>query len=143
MPANRPVAGIGLTFLVMALLGAAACSNQSVQSTSDSVKATANHDAAVATDKTDEMVREARAKARTLGEQIGESVDDAVTYARIKAKLATGRNTSAMEIRVDVADKVVTLRGQVQTAAAKRAAGEIATETSGVKQVHNLLTVKA
>jgi len=127
----------------MALLGAAACSNQSVQSTSDSAKATANHDAAVATDKTDEMVREARAKARTLGEQIGESVDDAVTYARIKAKLATGRNTSAMEIRVDVADKVVTLRGQVQTAAAKRAAGEIATETSGVKQVHNLLTVKA
>ena len=70
-------------------------------------------------------------------------MDDAVTYARIKAKLATGRNTSAMEIRVDVADKVVTLRGQVQTAAAKRAAGEIATETSGVKQVHNLLTVKA
>jgi osmotically-inducible protein OsmY len=35
------------------------------------------------------------------------------------------------------------LRGQVQTVAAKRAAGEIATETSGVKQVHNLLTVKA
>ncbi len=143
MPATRTIGKIGFTFLVGVLLGVADCSNQRVQSTSESVKATASHDAAVATDKTDEMAREARAKARTLGEQIGESVEDAVTYARIKAELATDRKTSAMEIRVDVANKVVTLRGLVQTAAAKRAAGEIATTTSGVKQVHNLLTVKA
>jgi hyperosmotically inducible periplasmic protein len=143
MLATRTIERIGLTFLVAALLGAAACSSSRVQATSESVKATANRDVAVATDKTDEMVREARAKARTLGEEIGGSVDDAVAYAKIKAKLAEDRQTSAMEIQVDVADEVVTLRGHVQTAAAKRAAGEIATTTVGVRQVHNLLTVRA
>jgi osmotically-inducible protein OsmY len=86
--------------------------------------------------------REAREKARALGEEIGHSVNDAVTYTRIKARLATDPNTSALSIRVDVDGNVVTLRGHVGSAAAKQEAEQIARTTEGVRSVRDLLRVE-
>jgi osmotically-inducible protein OsmY len=92
---------------------------------------------------TDETLREARAQARTLGEKIGQSVDDGVIYTRIKARLAADSGVQGLKIRVDVDHSVVTLRGEVESEAAKRDAERIAARTDGVREVHNLLTIGA
>ena len=48
-----------------------------------------------------------------------------------------------MKIRVDVNRHVVTLRGEVESDAARRDAERIAAGTAGVTGVRNLLIVKA
>jgi hyperosmotically inducible periplasmic protein len=60
-----------------------------------------------------DMAREARDKAKVVGDKIGESLDDAWIYTKIEAKLAGNSTTPALKIHVDVVKKVVTLRGKV------------------------------
>jgi osmotically-inducible protein OsmY len=90
---------------------------------------------------TEDMAREAREKAKALGETIGDSIDDAWIHTKITAKLIADSQTPARKINVDVVNKVVTLRGTVESAAAKEEAGRIAKETEGVQRVRNLLKV--
>jgi osmotically-inducible protein OsmY len=49
----------------------------------------------------------------------------------------------ALDIVVTTADGVVTLKGQAQTADAKQLAGTLATNTDGVYQVNNLISLGA
>lgn len=90
---------------------------------------------------TEDMAREAREKAKGFGEKIGSSLDDAWIHSKITAKLVTDKDTPARKINVDVDNNVVTLRGTVESDAAKSEAGRIAQETDGVKRVVNLLKV--
>lgn len=90
---------------------------------------------------TEDMAREAREKAKALGETVGNSIDDAWIHTKITAKLIADSQTPARKINVDVVNKVVTLRGTVESAAAKEEAGRIANETEGVGRVRNLLKV--
>ena len=92
-------------------------------------------------DYTAEMAREAREKAKAAGETVGESIDDAWIHTKITAKRIGNSQTPARQINVDVVNKVVTLRGTVNNAAAKEEAERIAKETEGVQQVRNLLKV--
>jgi osmotically-inducible protein OsmY len=55
--------------------------------------------------------------------------------------LIADSQTPARKINVDVVNKVVTLRGAVESAAAKAEAERIAKETEGVGRVRNLLKV--
>jgi hyperosmotically inducible protein len=75
------------------------------------------------------------------GESVGNVVDDSTISATIKASLFDNKNTHATEINVDTYKGVVQLSGFVRTEAEKEAAGKIAAETSGVKEVHNSLGV--
>lgn len=90
---------------------------------------------------TADMAREAREKARAIGETVGDSIDDAWIYTKIMAKLIGNSETPARRIDVDVVNKVVTLRGHVDNVAAKEEAEHIARETEGVERVRNLLKV--
>lgn len=92
---------------------------------------------------TEDMAREARQKAQTLGDKIGQGLGDAWLYTKIEAQLATDSATPALKINVDVVDNVVTLRGDVGSTTAKEEAERIAKETDGVRQVRNLLRVNA
>ena len=94
-------------------------------------------------DYTAEMARETRERAKSGGDTIGESIDDAWIHTKITAKLIGNSDTPARKINVDVVNKVVTLRGQVNSAAAKAEAERIAKETEGVQRVRNLLRVIA
>ncbi|MBZ5611284.1 MAG: BON domain-containing protein [Acidobacteriia bacterium] len=94
-------------------------------------------------DYTADMARETREKAKALGDKIGQSLDDAWIYTKIETKLAGNSTTPALKINVDVARNVVTLRGDVDSAAAKQEAEQIAKDTDGVKAVRNLINVKA
>jgi osmotically-inducible protein OsmY len=92
-------------------------------------------------DYTPEMARTEAEKARTRNETVGTGIDDAWIHSKIVAKLITNRETPERKINVDVTNNVVTLRGTVDTLAAKEEAERIAKETDGVKTVRNQLKV--
>ena len=94
-------------------------------------------------DYTEDMARRAREEAKSTGDAIGNSVDDAWIHTKITAKLIGDSKTPARKINVDVVNQVVTLRGEVDTKTAKDEADKIAHDTEGVKRVRNLLKVTA
>jgi len=91
----------------------------------------------------DQAIQDAREKAKSLGDKIGASLDDAWVYTRVEAKLVGHSAAPALKINVDVENNVVTLRGEVQSVAMKEEAERIARDTEGVRAVHNLLQVRA
>lgn len=93
------------------------------------------------TDYTEDMAKQARDKAKSAGDKIGDTLDDAWIHTKIVAKLLTNSNTPESKINVDVVNNVVTLRGTVDTAAQKTEAETVAKNTDGVKSVSNQLKV--
>jgi osmotically-inducible protein OsmY len=91
---------------------------------------------------TEEMARDSRERAKTSGEKIGNGLDDAWIHTKIRTKLAGNGQFPLGGINVDVEDKVVTLRGTVDSAKEKAEAERIARETNGVATVQNKLVVK-
>jgi len=91
----------------------------------------------------DRAVEQTREKAKEVGNKIGASIEDAWVYTSIEAKLVGHTAAPALKINVDVENNVVTLRGEVKTAEMKEQAERIARETAGVKEVRNLLQVRA
>lgn len=94
-------------------------------------------------DYTEQMANDARAQAKTVGDNVGKSIDDTWIHTKITSNLIVDKDTPARKINVDVVDGVVTLRGQVSSAAAKEEAERIAKDTESVKRVRNLLKVTA
>jgi hyperosmotically inducible protein len=93
-------------------------------------------------DYNEDMAREARERASTSGESIGDSLDDAWIHTKIRSQLLAEGVFPGSSLNVDVTNNVATLRGTVATAADKTKAGEIARTTEGVKSVRNQLVVK-
>jgi osmotically-inducible protein OsmY len=92
---------------------------------------------------TEDMAREAREKAKTAGDKIGTSINDAWIHTKITSKLVSDKDTPARKINIDVVDGIVTLRGEVNTTIAKDEADRVAKDTEGVRRVRNLLKVTA
>jgi hyperosmotically inducible protein len=93
-------------------------------------------------DYTEDMARTHRDEATRAGETVGETLDDAWIHTKIRTKLAGKGEFPAGGINVDVVKNMVTLRGSVESQAAKMEAERIARETDGVAQVKNQLVVK-
>jgi len=68
---------------------------------------------------------------------------DAGLTGLVKTKLAADTHVSASEINVDTADGVVTLTGNVDTQEARDRAVQIAKETSGVRSVNDMISVRS
>ena len=60
---------------------------------------------------------------------------------KVKSALFFNRNVSAVNTEVDVADGIVTLKGQADSQAQKDLTGEYAKDIDGVKGVNNQMTV--
>lgn len=90
---------------------------------------------------TEEMANRERARAREIGDTIGDTLDDAWIHTKIVAQLIGNSETPERKINVDVKNNIVTLRGTVTAAEQKAEAGRVAQETSGVKRVINQLKV--
>ena len=71
-----------------------------------------------------------------------QAIDDSAITAKVKSKLATDSQTSAIKISVDTRGGVVTLSGTVPTDTEKSKAEQLARSTDGVKRVENDITVK-
>jgi len=142
---------IGVAAILFAAFAFAAC-NDTTSNMNSNANANANtgtvtpRTQATATPTpryTEEQAREERERAKVNKETIGQSLDDAWIHTKIVAKLISDTQTPERKINVDVVDGAVTLRGQVDTAAAKAEAERLAKETDGVKKVLNQLKVVA
>ena len=67
---------------------------------------------------------------------------DQVVEAKVKSKLAADSEVKASDITVTAKDHVVTLRGNIDSAAAKDRALQLARETSGVTSVVDEIAVR-
>jgi osmotically-inducible protein OsmY len=72
----------------------------------------------------------------------GNYIDDFAITSRVKAALMAARLTDEGEIRVETLKGVVELDGVVDSAAAKNQAEQIASESRGVQDVDNRLSIK-
>jgi hyperosmotically inducible periplasmic protein len=78
----------------------------------------------------------------TVGERTaGSWVDDVMISSKVKSKLIANSEVKAGDIDVSSSQGVVTLIGRVSSATIKDTAERVARGTSGVKDVHNELTV--
>ena len=77
------------------------------------------------------------------GRTAGEIFDDKTTVGTVKTKLVRDRVQNLTWVNVDARDGVVYLTGNVETAAQKARATELAAETSGVRRVVNDLIVNS
>jgi hyperosmotically inducible protein len=73
----------------------------------------------------------------------GTYIDDSVITAKVKAALVEDKQVSAMKIKVQTRNGVVTLTGSVPSAEAGQHALQLAAAVEGVKDVKSDLTVKA
>jgi len=80
------------------------------------------------------------AAAATAG-RIGDAASDATITGAVKTKLLADPDVAALKIDVDTTNGVVTLTGNVKTAAERDEALRIARETDGVKSVVDRLTI--
>lgn len=78
---------------------------------------------------------------KKAGEKTAATLTDAEITTAVKTKLLGDGTTPGLKIDVDTKDHVVTLSGDVQTAAARTQAVSLARDTKGVKSVINKLTV--
>jgi hyperosmotically inducible protein len=67
---------------------------------------------------------------------------DAVITTTVKSKLATDSHVKASEINVDTKNAVVTLTGNVDSQEAKSRAIQLARDTSGVREVKDMIAVR-
>jgi len=69
--------------------------------------------------------------------------EDATLTATVKSKLLWNSVTQALNINVDSKAGVVTLKGQADSAEGKELAGSLASNTDGVTEVNNLISLRA
>ena len=69
-------------------------------------------------------------------------VTDAGITGAVKTKLAADSKVNASEINVDTKDGVVTLTGNIDSQEAKSRALQIARETTGVRDVQDMISVR-
>jgi osmotically-inducible protein OsmY len=77
-----------------------------------------------------------------LGKSSGETVDDASITAAVKTKLAAEKTATLTKIDVDTNKGTVYLNGNVENAAMKARAGDIARQVNGVREVVNNLKIQ-
>jgi osmotically-inducible protein OsmY len=76
------------------------------------------------------------------GKSAGENVDDAKITASVKTKLAGEKPATLTKVDVDTNKGTVYLTGNVETAALRSRATELAREVSGVHEVVNNLKIQ-
>lgn len=76
------------------------------------------------------------------GRTPGQVVDDGTITTKVKTKLLADSVLQGLAISVDTFKGEVTLTGAVNTPEQRTLAEKIARETTGVRDVHNLLKVK-
>jgi osmotically-inducible protein OsmY len=81
-------------------------------------------------------------KAADAANKVGETVSEAATTAKIKAKMALDDTVKSRTIDVSTSGTTVTLRGTVRTEAERNRAVALAREASGVSRVVDHLAVR-
>jgi hyperosmotically inducible protein len=80
--------------------------------------------------------------ASMTGKSAGENVDDASITASVKSKLAAEKVATLTKVDVDTNKGTVYLTGNVENAAVKARATDLARQVAGVREVVNNLQVQ-
>jgi hyperosmotically inducible protein len=125
---------------------ATACSPKDKDEARDAVQQIEDKTKDIAEDaaqKTKEVVADAAAKGKEIVSSTGEAITDGWITTKVKAKFADDKLLKESNITVDTNDRVITLKGTVTSAEAKKRAAMIAEGTEGVLRVADQVVVKA
>ena len=89
----------------------------------------------------DDKADRAQDKTREAANRGGDAIGDASITAAVKSKLLADPDVAGLKVDVDTSGGVVTLRGNVASAAEKARALELAKRTDGVKSVRDQIKV--
>jgi osmotically-inducible protein OsmY len=89
----------------------------------------------------DQRTDQARQAAKSRGDSIGDSAEDAHIYSEIRTKLSN--SNAFQDVKIDVDKGVVTLHGDVPSGNEKAEAQRAAQEIKGVKRVDNKLDINS
>lgn len=95
-----------------------------------------------AADKTKEVAGEVADKGKEIVSATGEAITDGWVTTKLKAKFADEKLLKDSNITIDTNNHVVTLKGTVVSAAAKKRAADIARGTEGVERVVDEVVVR-
>ena len=111
---------------------------QSVQQIEDKTKEAARE----AAEKTKEVAGDVADKGKEIVSATGEAITDGWITAKLKAKFSDEKLLKDSKIDVDAKDRVITLKGTVASAEAKKRAVSVASGTEGVLSVVDQLEIK-
>ena len=138
-------AKLWMVFAFVILVMAGACSpkdkdqaREAVQQIEDKTKEIADD----AAEKTREVVADVADKGKEIVSSTGEAITDGWITTKVKAKFADDKLLKESNITIDTNDRVVTLKGTVSSAEAKKRAAMIAEGTEGVLSVADQVVVK-
>ncbi len=81
------------------------------------------------------------AHAANFGKTVGGYMDDSAITTAIKSKFLAQKGLDSLDLKVETANGVVTLRGQVTSKSQQNLAVQIARDTDGVRKVVNKISV--
>jgi osmotically-inducible protein OsmY len=87
------------------------------------------------------QAHEVAAAVRRTTTVVRETSADAATTAKVKAALALSKRASAFDVGVDTKDTITSLTGTVPSFADREHIEQIAADTSGVRELRNLLLI--
>ena len=93
-------------------------------------------------EETKDVAKTGAEKTENVTEKVAKGVTDESVTAAVKTRLETDKVARNSAIDVDVKSRVVTISGNVPTAADRKRIGRLVAHTTGVKSVENKLTVK-
>jgi hypothetical protein len=145
-----------LAALAVLACGGPACTREAASGTTNAVDAAiaetkASADIALdatrdgadrALDATKEGIATAADKTREVAATAGEAITDAWITTKVSAQLLDETLLKGSHVNVDTEDHVVSLKGTVLSAAAKKRAGDVARGTEGVTRVVNQVVVQ-
>ncbi len=79
----------------------------------------------------------------SMGETVGEKIDDASITTQVKFALVSHKATSALKTKVTTTDGVIVITGEASSDAEKSLVTKLAQDVRGVKSVTNAMTVKS
>jgi hyperosmotically inducible protein len=81
--------------------------------------------------------RSAAERAKVVGAQAKDAIEDGALTAKIKAKMALDDKVKALDLNVDTSNRVVTVTGKVRSSEERDRALQLARETDGVLKVED------
>jgi hyperosmotically inducible protein len=94
------------------------------------------------TDKARQSAARLGEKAAVTANEAAKALEDGALTAKIKAKMTLDDHVKAMDINVDTKDGIVTLMGRVKTKDEHDRAVRLASETEGVRGVHDQIEIR-
>jgi len=132
----------GVKRVVSKLVVETAATSGKIDKKDDKLKVEIKDDTKESKDKVKEKAGQAKDATKDAAKKTGDVTTDAAITSAVKTKLLADTKVGGLKIDVDTKDNVVTLTGNVKSAAEKAEAIRLAKTTKGVARVVDKLTIQ-